>query len=157
MRKLLEVSDRLLIPLDEELELLELYLNLEQFRLQGQFEYTIELEPTISSNGLKCPAMITQVFVENAIWHGIMPKTEPGSISIKVFAKQDQYTISIEDDGVGFDQQLLPQKDYASWGTSIIEDKIKLIRQSYDVRISLDIQSEIGRGTSILLTLPTKI
>jgi len=95
--------------------------------------------------------------VENAIWHGIMPKTEPGSISIKVFAKQDQYTISIEDDGVGFDQQLLPQKDYASWGTSIIEDKIKLIRQSYDVRISLDIQSEIGRGTSILLTLPTKI
>jgi hypothetical protein len=154
MRKMLDVSNKLIIPLSEELELISLYLQLEQLRLQNQFNFSVINHCLESSSTIKCPAMITQVFVENAVWHGIAPKEGPGSIKIEVFQKNDGYTISIEDDGVGFDLNAIPQKDYSSWGTSIIEDKVRLIKQNYHVDISIDVQSTPNNGTTVIITLP---
>ncbi len=155
MRKMLDVSNKVLIPLNEELELIEYYMSLEQMRLRHQFEYQIEISKDIRTADLKCPAMITQVFVENAIWHGIMPLNDTGFINIFIaLQQQDHYVIRITDDGVGFDKTDIKQKDQTSWGTSIVKDKIKLIKETYDVDLKIEIDSNKGVGTEVSITLP---
>ena len=154
MRKMLDVSNKVLIPLNEELELIEYYMSLEQMRLRHQFEYQIEIAKDIRTADLKCPAMITQVFVENAIWHGIMPLNDTGFINIFIALQQDHYFIRITDDGVGFDHSDVSQKDQTSWGTSIVKDKIKLIKETYNVDLKIDIASKKGVGTSVSILLP---
>ena len=155
MRKMLDVSNKVLIPLNEELELIEYYMSLEQMRLRHQFEYQIDISKDIRTADLKCPAMITQVFVENAIWHGIMPLNDTGFINIFVaLQQQDHYVIRITDDGVGFDQNDIKQKAQTSWGTSIVKDKIKLIKETFNVDLKIEIDSKKGVGTEVSITLP---
>jgi LytS/YehU family sensor histidine kinase len=154
MRKMLNVSNKLVIPLSEELELISLYLQLEQLRLQNQFNFSVINHCLENSNTLKCPAMITQVFVENAVWHGVAPKESTGNIKIEVYQESNYYIISIEDDGVGFNQNSIRQKDYSSWGTSIIEDKVRLIHETFHINISLNVTSTPGKGTTVQLKIP---
>tara|TARA_B100001245_G_scaffold207367_1_gene169793 strand:- start:442 stop:915 length:474 start_codon:yes stop_codon:yes gene_type:complete len=154
MRKMLDVSNKVLIPLNEELELIEYYMSLEKMRLRHQFEYKIEMSTDISTNELKCPAMITQVFVENAIWHGIMPLNDTGLINIFITRQENNYIIRVTDDGVGFDHSDVSQKDQTSWGTSIVKDKIKLIKETYNVDLKIDIASKKGVGTEVSILLP---
>mgnify|MGYP000061850739 CR=1 FL=1 len=59
------------IALDEEIERIKLYLNLEQMRFQDKFTYTIHVDKDIEQQSIKIPPMLLQPFVENAIIHGI--------------------------------------------------------------------------------------
>ncbi|WP_258099754.1 sensor histidine kinase [Marinoscillum pacificum] len=153
MRKMLDVSNQVLIPLREELELINLYMGLEKMRLRDQFEYDIEIANNVQLDKLKCPAMIMQVFVENAIWHGIMPLSDTGFLSIFITQKKHQYIIRITDDGVGFKSSEI-NNNRKSWGTQIVNDKINLIKETYDTDIQIEIESNKGVGTSVAISLP---
>lgn len=102
MRLILENSRLSEIPLERELEALRLYLLLEQMRLQDQFSYTIQLDPQIETDKLAVPPLILQPFVENALWHGLMPlEHREGKIEIRGQLNETYLHLIVEDNGIG--------------------------------------------------------
>ncbi|MCB0530536.1 MAG: histidine kinase, partial [Saprospiraceae bacterium] len=71
MRMVLDHSQKDFISFEEEVDLLELYLELEHFRFRDKFDYTFEKSPDIDYAAIDLPPMLLQPFVENAIWHGL--------------------------------------------------------------------------------------
>ena len=103
VRKVLEQTGQKAITLSEELETLHLYLELEKLRLGNLLSFNIHLDESVESDLIRVPPLIFQPFVENAIWHGIAPKNEPGRIDIFInyHANQDALYAIVEDDGLG--------------------------------------------------------
>jgi len=154
MRSVLMVSDQLLIPVRKELEIIELYLSLEQMRLSNSFDYEIKMDESVDSAYCLCPAMITQPFVENAVWHGLRELTS-GKLVIKVSASDGIMQFEIIDNGVGFD--LSNQTSDDSFGTRILNEKLELMRKTYGFNITASITSSIGEGTHVQIKVPIGI
>jgi hypothetical protein len=104
MRKIIDASKASVIRLEEEVKMLELYIELEQLRLDYTFDYKLELSESIDKYNY-IPSMIIQPFVENAIWHGLQSKQEgKGLLSIrfeKSTTKETYIICIIEDNGIG--------------------------------------------------------
>jgi sensor histidine kinase YesM len=90
-----------MIPLNDELEALELYLQLEQVRFDNKFSYSINCAHEIDHDFIAIPPMLIQPFIENAILHGIMNKEGRGHISLNLQQKNNTLICTIEDDGIG--------------------------------------------------------
>jgi ligand-binding sensor domain-containing protein len=119
------------IYIDEEIERISLYLKLEQMRFQDKFSYQINMDPSIELQSIKIPSMLLQPFIENSIWHGILPSNKPGSIAINVMVKDNQLIIDIIDDGIGIEKSIELKKDkkqyHASKGMELTKNRIELI------------------------------
>lgn len=104
MRKILDNSGKDRISVKEEIHMLKLYMELERGRSSEFIEYSVEVDGRIDQLGTKVPPMVIQPFVENAIWHGILPTKKKGMICVKLelSEKERQLVCHIEDDGVGF-------------------------------------------------------
>ena len=101
MRLILENSKVDLITLSTELQTLELYLELESLRFEGQFDYKIKITDSINLSSTLVPPLIVQPFVENAIWHGLLHKSTKGTINIEISTVDNLLKIVVTDDGVG--------------------------------------------------------
>jgi sensor histidine kinase YesM len=125
LRKILENSGKETTTLKEEMEMLRLYLGLEKERNSGMIEYAIEMDERLDLSGTRIPPMIIQPFVENAIWHGILPSRRKGKITIRIkpTANAQKLICEIEDNGVGIDQSP-KQKERASMGIHITEQRL---------------------------------
>ncbi len=162
MRAVLENSEEDFIPLEKEIELLELYVQLEHFRFQDKFEYRIDVDPEIDIKQYMIPPMLLQPYVENAVWHGLRYKSEKGLLSID-FKKKDNDTIEIiiADNGIGREKSMslktLNQKKQKSQGMSNIKKRIQILNTMYkdkvDVFISDLAQEEDGAGTKVKLLI----
>lgn len=89
------------VSLAEELEALENYIQLEQFRFEGKFTYALEQEAEVEVDMITIPPMMIQPHVENAILHGLRPLSGGGKLTIKLVERPDRLTVCIEDNGVG--------------------------------------------------------
>ena len=83
-RTVLQNSDKREITFFDEIETCRLYTQLESMRFDNKFNYRFNIDETIDLKSLLVPALIIQPFIENAIWHGIMPKEEGGYVSVSV-------------------------------------------------------------------------
>jgi ligand-binding sensor domain-containing protein len=119
------------IYLDEEIERIDLYLKLEQMRFQDKFEYKINIDKNIEPQTLKIPSMLLQPFIENSIWHGILPSNRPGNILIDVVKREDKLIITITDDGIGIEKSLEDKKDkkqhHESQGMKLTKGRVNLL------------------------------
>lgn len=106
LRMILDNSGRSQISLADELETLKLYIDLEQMRTDNQISYSIDVDPSIDLNSSKVPPLIIQPFVENAIWHGILPKNEKGNVNIRISKTESGLLCVITDDGIGIEESL---------------------------------------------------
>jgi signal transduction histidine kinase len=88
--------------LEQELELAHAYLDLQQIRIGGRLAFSIEVPPEIAR--LKFPPLMLLTLVENAIKHGIAPRTEGGTIRIRARADADRLRIEVCDTGAGLSQ-----------------------------------------------------
>ncbi|MBK7286293.1 MAG: histidine kinase [Flavobacteriales bacterium] len=84
IRKNLDASQNDTTTLAEELSRLELYLVLEHMRFKDKFQYSVSIAPEVDTHAVKIPAMMLQPYVENSIWHGILPMARPGRVEITV-------------------------------------------------------------------------
>jgi two-component sensor histidine kinase len=100
LRQLLADAERVYRTLDEELEFVTAYLNLEKLRFGDKFNFEITLGDTITRQEI-VPVMVLQTFAENAIKHGLMPRTEGGKLTITIEKENEYLRLSIEDNGVG--------------------------------------------------------
>jgi len=73
-------SSKSFIPLEDELETLQLYIDLERLRFKNSFDYSSTYSNKIDADNICIPPLILQPFVENAIWHGLMHKETKGVV-----------------------------------------------------------------------------
>ncbi|MET0634684.1 MAG: histidine kinase [Chitinophagaceae bacterium] len=113
--------------LREELEMTELYLQIEKIRFEDQLNYSVKMDETLAS--LLVPRFILQPLVENAVKHGLRVTGQMTEISIVVDRKGQGVVISIADNGPGFPDELS-----AGYGVKSVYDKMDLLYpQSYDI------------------------
>jgi hypothetical protein len=100
LRNILDYSNRDLITLAEELEMLRTYLSLQKLRLGEEFEWEIDATQIAHPEQLTLPPMLLQPFVENGIKHGLLHKRGPKKISL-TFSEEDALICIVEDNGIG--------------------------------------------------------
>ena len=101
IRMMLENSENPVVSLEDELALLTSYLQLETLRFKEKLRYQLEVDEQIDQETTRLPSMVLQPFIENAIWHGLMPKEGDGLIKIFIQGEQGVLKCIIEDNGVG--------------------------------------------------------
>ncbi|WP_375448324.1 histidine kinase [uncultured Fibrella sp.] len=164
IRLVLENSKSEKVTLENELETLRLYTDLEAMRFEQKVHYTIEVDAEIIVEDVEIPPLLLQPFVENAIWHGLMHKPEGGTISIVVqLARYDLIHVEITDDGVGraraADYKRRSVNSYKSVGLQLTADRIKLINRLYHTHTQVEVQdlfTERGEpsGTRVIVEIP---
>ena len=139
-----------LVTLKEEFENLEFYIYINQMRYGNHIkvDYTIP-EECLS---LKIPKLLVQPFIENAFFHAFVGR-DSGNINLFITQLNDTLTIEIMDNGVGMDLNKPPSapKSRSGIGIKNVDERIKLL---YGPHYGVTIQSDLGYGTSILITLP---
>jgi hypothetical protein len=159
LRQVLNYSDENYITIAEELEVIKLYIELEQLRFNNEFKFELIIEEGIDYEEILMPSLITQPFVENSVWHGLLPlkNLRPAQLTIRVLMRNGLPIIEIEDNGVGRDLLNPPQRK--SKGTKLVVDKIESLNQlsnttHYKIEI-IDLQNGDKKqiGTKIIIQL----
>jgi LytS/YehU family sensor histidine kinase len=160
MRNVLNNSEQDFIPLDKEIELLHLYLQLEHSRFQDKFDYKIDIDDKIPISQFQIPPMLLQPYVENAVWHGLRYKKEKGKLHIKFQQKDaESISITITDNGIGRKKskelKTQNQKKQQSKGMNNIKKRIQILNEMYSNKVDVSINDlyEDGSGTKVVLTL----
>ena len=162
-RLVLENSARPLIPLEDDLTALKLYVELEQTRFQNAFDVEWELDAQVLEENPSIPPLIVQPFVENAILHGLRSKKSgDNSLKIKLLSKNEGLFFIIEDNGVGrkMATKLAQPKPpgQTSKGVQITERRIELFNQNSPrpatVAVSDLFPDREETGTRVELWLP---
>ncbi|MDI1354953.1 MAG: histidine kinase [bacterium] len=128
IRMIIEKASQSHISLFDELTRLTYYLELEKERFKNKFDYSIHISDDINTNLIEIPNMIIQPHVENCIIHGILPKQEPGELSLD-FKKlpNGNLLITIEDNGIGLIKaQEHAKTGHKSLGTATIRDILEI-------------------------------
>jgi tetratricopeptide (TPR) repeat protein len=155
MRKQLEICLKNSITLTEELEYLSLYLTLEKTRFSEKMEYNITIEKNIDEEETIIPPMLIQPFIENAIWHGIMPKETGGKIDIDITCEYNILQIKITDNGVGITNSINNKSSgHISRGLELIEERVNLLNKLSDREISINKVQTGESGTEVLIKIP---
>lgn len=132
LRSILDFSQKKLIPIEDEVELLHNYLRLNQLRFNNKFVYDIEVDPSINQNMQQIPPMVIQPFVENAIIHGIATLESQGKIKIRLYIEGDFLVGEIIDNGIGLTASANQNKNrlHTSTGIKISKERIQLFVHS---------------------------
>jgi tetratricopeptide (TPR) repeat protein len=163
LRMVLMHSDDENIALSKELEILQLYLELESIRLKGGFAYSIETDEEIIAEDLLVPALILQPFAENAIWHGLLNKETGRQLAVTINIENDLLHCIIEDNGIGREQAALlntRRKQYVSKGMHLIEKRLEILKQQTgqpDIVLTIEdlyTNGHSAAGTRVKLNLP---
>ena len=150
-----------MVSLQDELERLTLYLDLETMRFRGKFDFTIDIDDTVETETLMVPAMFLQPFVENSLIHGILPlKNKKGKIEINITDHLEDVRIEIKDNGVGIDTSRKiktdEDSDHDSRGMLITKGRIDLLQKASAKSIELIGPHQItGKDHSINGTIVT--
>lgn len=160
-RMVLETSKQHVIPLKEELKLANYYLILEENRFEKDVQFKIEGDESPEINGFVIPPLLLQPFLENAIWHGLLPsECTKKTLDIYIEPKPKGVQVIIDDNGVGRGKPVEKtiKKPHKSMGMQIIKERIELYNDSYSGKISYEIidkKDDAGQstGTKIVLTL----
>jgi ligand-binding sensor domain-containing protein/putative methionine-R-sulfoxide reductase with GAF domain len=166
IRLVLQYSENNFISLEEEINMLQLYLSLEKTRFGDSFEYKINVEEDLDTDEIKIPNLMIQPFVENAIWHGLMHKEGNRRIHISFQLKEDQFIIcEVTDNGIGRKKaaEIKNAKSldikHNSKGMQLIKDKIDILKQQFKSDVSIEIAdvtniNDETDGTSVIIKLP---
>ncbi|MFN2439677.1 MAG: histidine kinase [Chitinophagaceae bacterium] len=144
IRMVLINSQKSLIPLEDELEMLRLYLNMERLRFNNAFDYNITFSNDLEVGSIFIPPLLLQPFCENAIWHGLMNKQEHGHLNIALGMNEGILNCIIIDNGIGRQKAaMLKSKSIEkgkSLGLKITADRLALLNQDKGIRTSYEIE-----------------
>jgi len=165
-RMVLNNSGKNLVNLNEEKEVLELYLELEQMRFEKSFSFEMKVDEELENDEVLIPSMLVQPYVENALWHGLMHKDGERNLSV-TFKKVDEdvFQCVIDDNGIGRQKsfelkaQQSKAKRHESKGLKISKDRIDVLRrQGYHADLNIiDKRDSAGNatGTKVIIELST--
>ena len=160
IRKILDHSQQPMILLSDELQLLELYLELERMRFDERFDYKIKIDERLNQEDTYLPGMLIQPYVENAIVHGLSSKEGRGRIEISIERLKNQLKCVIFDNGIGraaaAKSPMFPASSHKSVGLSITNKRLELLNKKTADNLSVtfyDLVDDEGKaaGTKVEL------
>jgi len=131
-------------------------------RFNNKLSYSVNIDENIDLKSVQVPALIIQPFIENAIWHGIVPRNAGGNVSLSAFKKNGNVEIAVDDDGIG--RETSGQNKSASGlvhhskGVNLTQSRLELDNLLQQRRAGLEIidkTDENGKatGTKVILTI----
>jgi ligand-binding sensor domain-containing protein len=166
MRLILDNSRSEWVLLESELKALELYIDLEVLRFDHTFTCSIEVAQDINPGAIMIPPMVIQPYVENAIWHGLMHRENPGGrLDIRAWKTNNTLHVEIEDNGIGREEATKRKSKTAtrhkSHGMQITEQRLDIVNKLYNANAIVTIHDMINAngtaaGTSVLLSIDYK-
>ncbi len=165
MRSTLESSIEKNVLLDEEIKLLQAYLELEKLRFENDFSYAITAAPQIDTSKYEVPLLIVQPFAENAILHGLLHKKEGLKELLIHFDDNEHFLIcTIKDNGIGRaeSRKINEQKSRykaVSRGVELTEKRLRALYQKNNRYIPIEIhdlydENDAPVGTEVILNIP---
>jgi two-component system LytT family sensor kinase len=137
-------------PLRQELDFIADYLDIEVVRFgRDKLRVVEEIDP--ATLDVMVPTMILQPLVENAIRHGIGPKIEGGTITLRASRGNGRIAIQVSDDGLGIPKNRLPEVYASGIGMMNVQERLKVL---YGQEFSMKVESEPGKGTTVRFELP---
>jgi ligand-binding sensor domain-containing protein len=163
IRTYLNHSQEGAIGLDEEIEALKLYLELEAIRFDHELDFSFEVDPTLDIYNLEIPTMLLQPYVENAIKHGLFYKSSDRKL--KIFFKphsEDIILAIVRDNGIGREASALHNKkrkpNHKSFATSANKTRLELLNYGRNQQIKAEIidLTKDGKaiGTEVHILIP---
>jgi two-component system LytT family sensor kinase len=141
------------LPLKQELEFIDDYLDIEVVRFgRDKLQIRKEIEP--ETLDAIVPSMILQPLVENAIRHGIGPKIEGGTITLRACRRDGHVVVEVVDDGVGIPEERRNEIYESGIGIRNVSERLKVL---YGPDFTLKIDSQAGKGTAIRFEIPELI
>lgn len=165
MRLFLEHSKSNWISLAQEIELLQLYVDLEMLQFDNPFEFELEIDTDLDPELIEIPSMIFQPHVENAIQHGLKNLSRKGHLHLTFKMEQEDLIGIVRDDGVGREKarelRHLRKKDHKSRGQEMIRERVDLLNQMENLNIQLDVRDLVAAdgepaGTVVTIRIPSK-
>lgn len=152
LRGVFENSTKNYVAIEDELESLQNYIELQQFRFEGKFNYTIE-NNIEDEDEVLIPPMLLQPFVENAIIHGFGKNGREGNLNIRLNLKEKYINCVIDDDGVGIDENGLNRKS----SVKLIDEFLKKMTGKGIVIVNKKELKKEETGTRVELKIPYKL
>lgn len=150
LRLTLENSGAQEVKLRDELDFLKCYLDIEGIRFYDRLTVRMEIEPQTLSSCV--PNLILQPIVENAIRHGIAPRSKPGLIEIKAVRLGERLRLEVRDDGPGLPVKIGPSRT-GRRGIGLSNTQNRL-RQLYGAEASFEMTNDVRGGLLVILELP---
>jgi hypothetical protein len=162
LRKILESSTDEFISLDNEVDILHKYIEIESLRFESAFTYKIDVDTKLKMQETRIPHMLIQPFVENAIWHGLLMKENDKSLHIRFeYLNENAVMCVVDDNGAGRKPEKVAEEvvKKKSLGIQFTSHRLNLMQKEwggdYGVKI-VDKTNQAGSsdGTRILITIP---
>jgi LytS/YehU family sensor histidine kinase len=166
IRTLFNNADKKDISLFDEIETCKLYLQLERMRFDSKFSFAVNIENRIDLKSIQIPALIVQPFIENAIWHGVVPRGTGGHVSLNVFKKNDIVEVAVEDDGIGRETSQLNKSAsdlaHQSKGVNLTLSRLELNNQLQQRNAKLEIidkkdENGMSKGTTVIIKIKEEL
>ncbi|WP_217596784.1 sensor histidine kinase [Cohnella sp. GbtcB17] len=146
-----------MIPLEEELGIVETYLRIQAFRYPDRLKYRIEVEENLLR--LRVPKLSLQILVENSIVHGLEPKESPTTIVVSAEKEEEAILLRVEDDGIGLEPARAAQILARLSGSAVDGDHIGLLNvhqrlQSLGSEFGIRLTGKPGEGTTTTMRIP---
>lgn len=157
LRYILESTEHKLHKVSDEVHALQLYLSLEKFRFNEKLNYEIVVDKSLNPQRDHIPAMLVQPLVENALLHGIMPKSGSGHVKVTFKKKNDELIVEVEDDGIGRQAAAALRRgkrpQHKSMSTGIIKDRLSLLNKSKENSVYLHITDLVDHNQRAVGTM----
>src|SRR5579871_687 len=165
IRMVLSNSKRQFISLEDELETLSLYLEMEKLRFKNSFDYKITFINDVDTTNIFVPPLLFQPFAENAIWHGLMHKDGQGRLEVELSTEKKILSCTITDNGIGrakaaaFKSKSVEK--HKSMGLQMTSERLALLNEGDDERTFFDVEDiyddeGIAAGTRVVLKIKYK-
>ena len=162
--QIFELTEKSSISLREELDLLKLYLDLEQLRFRDRFKVVFELDPDIDLDAIQLPPLLLQPYAENAIKHAFKDNSPHQALVIAVNRNPEgEVILTIEDNGIGRQASLEKGKELSlassGVGMGLCADRLKLFNERFNQDASIAIvdlaDQGVGTGTRVEIHFPS--
>ncbi|CAN5215408.1 hypothetical protein BH09BAC3_BH09BAC3_26110 [soil metagenome] len=159
MRLVMENSQEDFITLQEEQEILSLYLKLEHYRFRDKFDYELIIDKSINMDAVEIPPMLLQPYIENAVWHGLRYRETKGKLLVQIKEENSKLMVQITDDGIGrkksAELKTDNQKKHNSTGLKNIQQRVSILNTVYKANYQVTIEDlPEGSGTTVRISLP---
>jgi hypothetical protein len=163
-RRILNYTREEFISLEQEIDFLKDYLDLQKIRFEIPFDYRVIVEDELDAESVLIPPMVTQPFIENSIEHGILKKKEKGEIEIIFRNRNDQLEIVIQDNGIGREQAAFNKRNekHRSLATQVTRERLASLHYKKKRKAELNIydrKDATGNiiGTQVTFSLPLMV
>jgi len=157
LRMLLEIEDQV-TTLENEIEMLTLYLELNKIRYKDKFDYTISVAKNINTNSIAIPSLLLQPLAENAIIHGLAPKQEKGLLEVSFSNIANTLICIVKDNGIGryASSKIKKEKGYQSKALTITKERLNLFDDEASIHFEDLHKNSKATGTKVTIKTTLK-